>query len=667
VLALTLPSFVVVYGVQIGLLYGLLAMGFVLIYRTNRILNFAQGQIGVVAAVFLVKLNVDYGFNYWFALVLGLGLAATVGAGSELLLRRLFRRPRVLVMVATIGLSQLLLAVAALPFIRPKHLANAFPVPIDLSFAIDGFVFGPGAVLTFIVAPLVAVGLAAFIRFSPWGLAMRATSENAESARLSGVWVRRASTLAWTLAGVLSAFTAILSAPGQTSSLTEVLSPDLLVLALTAALVGAMVNLTVAFVAGIGVGIVQAVLEQNFQSTATQELLLFALLLLVLLVRVGALRKGARTQERSTWLQGAVTVQRITDPVRRGVSGVGVWGALGIAALLPVVLSIVRITQFSEICIFAMIALSLTILTGWAGQVSLGQFGLVAVGSLMAAHLGSSIPLVLLLPFAGAVTAVIAVLIGLPALRIPGLYLAVATLGFAIFMDESVLATPCWTLPLVHKQLCTGLPNAASTLVARPDLFGISLDSEQSFAWFSLGVLVLTVLMVRVWRDRGVARRLVSVRDNEIAAGASGIPVIRTKLLAFALSGFIAGYAGVCYTFWDQRISTETFDPTISFLVIAMIVIGGLGSISGAVYGAVYLIGLPAIFGTTPSIQFLTGGLGLLAFILYLPGGLAEVFRRLGDVVCDGITQLRAPPTPPEGSPAGGPAPGPSVSAEPVT
>ena len=116
--------------------------------------------------------------------------------------------------------------------------------------------------------------------------------------------------------------------------------------------------------------------------------------------------------------------------------------------------------------------------------------------------------------------------------------------------------------------------------------------------------------MVRLWRDRGVARRLMAVRDNETGAGAMGIPLARSKLLAFALSGFMAGYAGVCLAFATERFSTATFDPTFSILVVSMVVIGGLGSIDGAVLGAIYLVGLPAIFGTDPTIQFLTSGLG---------------------------------------------------------
>ena len=666
---MSIPGFVVLQGVVVGLNFGLLALGLVLVYRTNRVLNFAQGQLGVVAAVFLVKCNEDFGFNYWFSLVLAILLAAVAGGGSELLLRRLFNRSRVLVMVATIGLSQLLFVFTALPFILPKHLSRPFPVPIHLSFTVGSFVFGPGDVLTLIVAPVVALALAAFVRLSPWGLAMRATSENAESARLSGVWVRRTSTLTWILAGVLSGFTAILAAPGQTTVLTQPLSPDLLLFALTAALVGAMVSLPVAFVSGIGLGIVYEILVWNISSTASVQTIMFAILLVVLLVRVRALRKGARTEERSTWLQGSETIRRPRDAFRTRVGTGGVVLTVVVVALLPLVVSVGRSYLLSQICIYAVIALSLTVLTGWAGQVSLGQFGLVAVGAVMAAHLGHSLPLVVLMLFAGSVTAVVAVIVGLPALRVRGLYLAVSTLGFALWLQVSVLSTPCWTVPLVGRQVCTGLPSPTSTLVGRPSFFGIGLGSERAFAWFSLAVLIVSVLIVRTWRDRGVARRLISVRDNEVGAAAFGVPVVRTKLLAFALSGFMAGYAGVCLAFATERFSTTTFDPSYSILVISMVVVGGLGSVSGAILGAVYLVGLPAIFGTTPTVEFLTSGLGLLAFILYLPGGLAEVLHRFGDLATTTLLSARQRFFPPDvpgdhGAPAENPVHAPLGSAD---
>jgi ABC-type branched-subunit amino acid transport system permease subunit len=546
----------------------------------------------------------------------------------------------VLVMVATIGLSYVLLFLSALTFVRPSKLSLPVPVPFDLSFNIGQTVITPTQVLTLMVAPLVTVALIIAVRYTSWGLAMRAMSENADSARLSGVWIRRISTVTWTVAGALSAVTAILVAPGQTSALTQALSPDTLLYALAAALVGAMISLTVAFIAGVGMGLFLVLLQWNVTSVPQQQLILFALVLGVVLLRVGSLRKGIRIGERTTWsFGGATTVRAAADRLRRRVSLTGVWLSIVGAVLLPLVLSVGNDFIFSQICIYAVVALSLTVLTGWAGQVSLGHFGLVAVGALIAVHLGNSLPLPIVLLYAAAATGVVAVIVGLPALRMPGLFLAVTTLAFAIFMQTSVLATPCWRVPLIGKTLCTGLPDPGYTVVDRPSLFGLSLHSERAFAWFCLAVLLLSIFMVRVWRDKGIARRLVAIRDNELGAAAMGIPVVRTKLLAFALSGCMAGYAGACFAFAVGQLNNTdlTFDPTISFVVVSMVVIGGLGSIPGAILGALYLEGLPAIFGSNQTIQFVTSGLGLIAFILYLPGGLAELLHRLADVVTVGL------------------------------
>jgi ABC-type branched-subunit amino acid transport system permease subunit len=155
------------------------------------------------------------------------------------------------------------------------------------------------------------------------------------------------------------------------------------------------------------------------------------------------------------------------DQLRRRVSTGGIWLTIVVAVLLPFVLSVGNNLLFSQICIFSVIALSLTMLTGWAGQVSLGQFGLVAVGALVAVHLGTSLPLPVVMLYGGAITALVAILIGLPALRMPGLFLAVTTLAFAIFMQSAVLATPCFSVPGIHKTLCTGLPDPGYTFLAR--------------------------------------------------------------------------------------------------------------------------------------------------------------------------------------------------------
>jgi ABC-type branched-subunit amino acid transport system permease subunit len=643
--------FSVVQGLTAGLLYGLLALGLVLLYRTTRVLNFAQGQLGVVAAVFLLKLTRDLGIFYWPSMFAVLALAAALGALCELLLRRLFHRPRVIVMVATIGLSQVLFLFTLLPLVAPDDFFVPYPLPFDWTLSIGGGILQPGEVATLIIAPLVALGLAGFLRYSSWGLGMRAMAENSDSARLSGVWVKRMSTLAWAIAGLLSAITAILDAPGQASALREALPPGLLLRALAAALIAGMTSFTIAFVAGIAIGIVEQVVNYNLvgdpNKTSIITFSLFALILVILIVRVRRLQRGPRNEERSSWGLGGETVRRSVDRTRAWVGRSGVAATLAIAALLPAVVSSGRSFLLARVCIFAVIALSLTVLTGWAGQVSLGQFGLVAVGAVIAAR-APDWNLAILLPVAGIVTALVAIIVGLPALRIRGLYLAVTTLGFALFMQVSVLSTPCWDAPIVGGQVCTGLPDPASTLVARPTFLGWSLASDADFAWFSLGILLVALVVARTWRDRGVARRLIAVRDNESGAAAMGIPVVRTKILAFALSGFLAGVAGVCLAFALERIKPGDFSVTQSILVLSMVVIGGLGSVEGAVLGALYLVGLPAAVGSTSTVQFITSGFGVLIFLLYLPGGLADLLHRAADGLTNAIERRRtrgdAPP-----------------------
>ncbi|HET6810321.1 MAG TPA: ABC transporter permease [Acidimicrobiales bacterium] len=662
---MSIPPAVLVQGLILGLDYGLLALGLVLVYRTSRVLNFAQGQMGVVAAVLVAKLIEDYHVPYWPALLLGLVAGGLVGAVTELILRRLYDRPRLIVMVATIGIEQLLFVFTLLPFVSPRHLFAPYPVPLHSGFSIGAELFQPGDVLSLVAAPLTAAAFAVFFVRSSHGLAMRAMAENRDSARLAGVWVKRTSTLAWTLAGVLSAVTAILASPDEANAFSHALGPELLLRALAAALLAAMTSFVVAFGAGIVLGVVENILLWNLHTSATVEVVMFLILLVVLVARVRSLRRGPRDEERSAWEFGSAAARITGGQVRERLRRVSLGAAALVALILPAVLDNSRTFLFSRIFVFAVIAVSLTILTGWAGQLSLGHFAFVAVGAVVTARLAGHWPLLLVLVVGGAVSALVAVVVGLPALRIRGLYLAVTTLGLALLVQVSVLNTPCARIPLTGWHVCSGLPDPASTFVGRPSLFGLSLASQRATYYLVLGVLVVTLWVARTWRDRGLARDLIAVRDNEIGAAAMGVRVTRAKLSAFALSGFLAGVAGVCFALVTQRFQASTFDPSQSILVVAMVIIGGLGSIEGAVLGALYLIGIPAIFGSTTTVQFVTSGVGLTIFILFLPGGLARLLHRAGDTLArvrlasltDASWWTAAPGSAPIGMSGAGPVP----------
>jgi ABC-type branched-subunit amino acid transport system permease subunit len=626
--AFQLSTFTLVQGVLSGLSYGLLAMGLVLVYKSNRIVNFAHAQIGVVAAVLFQKLVKDHHLPYWPSLVLILLIGTAIGAVCEFLLRRLFNRPRLLVMVATIGVSQLLLYLSFLPIVSAK--LSSYPVPFSFSRRIGSFVLGPSDVLILVIAPVVAIALGIFFSRSPYGLAIRAAAENAESARIAGIRVRRASTGAWMLAGLLSTVTAVLLSPRQGRTFGEALGPTLLVIALTAALIGGMTNLRVAFGAGIVLGIVEQIGYANYPTHGTVTLIMFTLLIVALLVRGRVLRVGTRDEERSSWQLASAARLPTLGQTRRRAGRVATVALVGTFLLLPAVLSNSQAFLFSRIFVYGVITLSLTVLSGWAGQLSLGQFGLVAVGAVLVAHVGRSFPFLLLFPVAAVAGALVAVVVGLPALRIRGLYLAVTTLGFAVLVSS-------WLLQNRH----IGLPGEVSVLVTRPRQLGVDFAPQRVWYLAMLALLIAAVAVTTNLRRSNVGRALLAVRDNEAAAGALGIPVIRTKLLAFALSGAMAGVAGVALAFTQQRFSDQTFPATESLLIVSMVVIGGMGSIRGALLGAGYVVGLPAIFGSGLTVTLLTSGVGLLVFLLYLPGGLVGVLDRGGDVVANMIDARR--------------------------
>jgi branched-chain amino acid transport system permease protein len=216
----------------------------------------------------------------------------------------------------------------------------------------------------------------------------------------------------------------------------------------------------------------------------------------------------------------------------------------------------------------------------------------------------------------GLAGAAVAVLIGLPALRIRGLFLGVTTLGFA-------LAAGSW----FFQSFDIFRPRGA---ILRPVLFGIwDLRSERAYYYVCLAALVLALLAGRNLRRSRVGRVLIALRDNEKGAQAFGVPLVRTKLTAFAASGFMAAVAGALYAYHQQQLRPDRFPSELSLLIFSMVVIGGMGSMGGALLGAVYVRGtqyfLPAQF------QLLVTGVGVLILLLFFPGGLGQVVYQLRD------------------------------------
>lgn len=254
--------------------------------------------------------------------------------------------------------------------------------------------------------------------------------------------------------------------------------------------------------------------------------------------------------------------------------------------ICPIVLDDYYLSIINLIAIAVVGALGLNILLGYTGQISIGHAAFMSVGAYTAANLATKLdlPFWLSLPAGGAMAALIGVIVGMPSLRIKGLYLAIATLA-AQFIIEWVIN---------HTPAISGGAQA-SIEVPPPSLFGYELKSQRELYFFLMFFAALAIVAtLNLVRSR-VGRAFIAVRDQDIAAEIIGVNVYRTKLLAFAISSFYAGVAGVLYTYYLGIATYEQFQLVTSIDFLAMVIIGGLGSVLGSVYGAVFVTLLPIV------------------------------------------------------------------------
>ena len=636
------------YGVVFGLIYAVFAAGFVLVYRSTGILNFAQGEIGAFGVALFALFHVQYNVPYWLAFAFAVLATAVIGMVIELtVVRRLFNSPRLVVLIATVGVGQLLLFLRiTLPQI---DAGGGFPLPFTGRWRpTDALVVLPREILVLIVAPAVIIALALFMTRTSFGLAVRASSSNADTARVYGISVKRTSTIVWTIAAVFAAITGILVAPllgvtpGNIVAAGGVaIGPALLLRALVVALIARMYSLPMTIVGGIAVGVFERIVLANVdprdQSIVDLYLFIAALFLVLVVIR--------NRRDDTGWSLSA-QVKPIPDRLRslwyvRRLPLIGFVVLFGFLGVLPVFLS-QRSQEFlwTEIVIYALIALSITPLAGWAGQLSLGQFAFVGLGALTMVVLRAGLdipvpfdafdasvemewlPAVIVSTTVGIFAALI---IGIPALRARGLFLAVITLAFAVMCSNWLFRQPTWT----GSEFGTSTPRIEPPVIA-----GIDFSNRRSLYYLCYGVLIVATLVVARLRRTGIGRSMIAVRDNEDMAAASTVAPGRIKVMSFAVSGGIAAIAGcLLITLRGQVTPTQAFTPEESLRVVATAVIGGLGSIAGPVVGALWVRGLPVVFNDTAQVRLFTSSIGLLILLMYFPGGLMQIFYKLRDTV----------------------------------
>jgi branched-chain amino acid transport system permease protein len=623
---IAVPNGIYLQSIIVGLLTSLLGIGLVLIYRSNRIINFAQGALGAVAATLANELFVLYHVPYVISVITGLVGGVVVSLIVEFaFIRRFAAAPRLILTVATIGIFQILSVVELLPQALNKnassqHAAGAFRSPFHAHFGFGGVEFGGDHIVALIVAPAVLLGLAVFFTRTRYGIATRAAAENSERARLLGCRVKRVSFIVWGIAGLLSAVAAVLRAPILGFQYSALQGPELLLRGLAAAVLARMESIPATIAAAVLLTMGEQTFFFSFGKSGLTDAFLFVVVVLGLLLQR---RRFGRVDPASSSWRAVEEVRPVPrelvhmSEVRWARWG-GRAGLLAVVLTMPLYLSSARTNLVSVILIYAMVGVSLVILTGWSGNISLGQFAIVGVGALVAQRFAAAAnppDFFIILLMCGLIGVVVSVLIGLPALRIRGLFLAVTTLAFAIASETWIFQ---WNIL------------STSNSVQRPALFGV-LDTTGEGAFFYVAVagLLFSLWIARNLRRSRWGRNLIAMRDNEAQAQSLGMRLTVMRLSAFAVSGFIAALAGALYTYAEQSVDYNRFTAVLSILMFSMVVIGGMGSLAGPVLGAVYVRGIQ--YFLPADLQLFATGFGLLILLLVFPGGLGQIFYSLRD------------------------------------
>ena len=599
--------------------------------------------------------------NAVLSAVIALGFAMLAGLQVFGGLSWLFSRaPAIVPTIVTLALALSLAASASqllvLRTVRPFgwHLYDWWPYGPRVGTGVDGkdplpegrfespkhdaLGWSPGSGLTFhvydwlIIASAVAALVYLVLRFRVGrrGLLSRAAAVNIERSATLGVDVVAERRGPWVVAGALSGLAGILSVLlGQTAPGAG-LDINALTLVLAAVVLARLTSLGWALVATVLLSVLDQGLFWNLNSHTQFQGGLVVLIGVALVIQRG--RKTRAERDAESVFTSAAEPLRVPDALRRqpGVHGLlrgTTWVVLAFAVGLPLLSSPSQLSLAISMVTVAVVGLSLLVLSGWGGQVSLGQLGFGAVGGYVAAVAGVSwhVPMPVALVLGAVAAAVVAPLVGFPALRLPGPFVAIMTLAFSIAVP-AVLLNPDLLGDTVPRE------------IDRPVLLGLDLGSDRYFYWFSLLVLLGALAIVSGLRRTRLRRALIASRDNEQAVSALGVDVTRLRLEAFAVSGFVAGLGGGLIAYANGNVAGYSFSSLASIGMFLIVVIGGLSAVSGPVLGAV-LYGFVTLAGTTA--LTILNGLGALLILAFRPGGVAGFVTSLRDAAIRVIMHLR--------------------------
>ncbi len=617
-------------GVPLGCVFALMGAGLVLTYRASGVFNLAFGaQAYVSALVFYVSVN--HGWPKWAAAILAIVvLSPALGLLLDRIIFRYTRNASQFVkLVPALGLLIVLPSAAQMIFGDSTRLSPP-ALLLDTSkvyFHFVGFAVNGNELSTTVITILAVAFLWSMLKFTKLGLEMRAVVESPRLAQLHGVRSDLIGAVAWVLSSLFAGLAGVLLAPlyAQLSSLNFT---DLLVAAIAAGAFGSFVSLPLTLIGGVFLGVAQELISGYLPTGSTIAAgVPSAFPFIVLLVLLIALPRFRVKHEVSDPMQGCEPPPPCLDAPRRPTA-VFV-GSRIFAAALAISFAVSVLTWMPSNWVFTLglgvaysvIFLSIVLLTGMSGQVSLAQATFAGIGAFtagqLAIHLGISVMAGALI--GGLIAAGAGILLALPTLRLGGIALALGTLGFALVVSD-IFFPLSW------------VGNGGSGIsVPRPAIGAISLAGNRSFMILALIVLVVASVAVALIRSGTVGRELAAVRGSEVGAESIGINTRRLRILTIALAAGLAGIGGAIYGSLEGSVSSNDFSYEMSLIFVVVVATVGVRTISGAIEAGLAYAVLSQLISTLPSryaslLAFLFG-LAALTYVRH-PEGVVDYVKR---------------------------------------
>ena len=602
-----------VIGLGAGSLYAIAAIGLVLVYRGSKVVNFAQGAMGMMAAYVFYELHQNWHQSVVVAIPAGLVVSGALGAAFYFVeIRQLKQASNLIKIVATLALFVIAQEVIALVFgTQPRIVNSSLPTS---SVTILGASVGVDRLWIFGIVIVLTVVLWAVYKYTTFGLATTAVAENPVAAASLAISPDLVAGVNWAVGAALGGLAAILLVPITTLSAANL---SLIVIPIVAAaVIGGFSSFPITTVAGLAMGVAQSEVTRYVSTPGWDTAVPFIAVTLILYFR------GRRVAGRDEFFGKLPSVGSGRVPPVLVFVGVGIT-----LLLIWVIFPYDWLVALEYQMIFALIITSLVVVTGYAGQISLAQMALAGIGALIAAWLYSSYHVPFELALVAGVIAVVpvGVVIALAGVRTRGVALAIVTLGLA-FSLEAIIFT---------NEQFTGGVNGFDT--DNPHFLGIAvggLEFPARYATLTLGALVLVGLAVANLRRGRAGRRLIAVRTNERAAAAMGISVSGAKIYAFVLGAMIAALGGVLLVFFFPASDFTSFIGLTSVTFAESAVLGGVGHLGGPLVASSYqpdslLTQVFSFLGGNVATWLAIAGAGLLLVLLpTIPDGLVASLER---------------------------------------